>query len=199
MKQLIFIGLFTIGLASYGQDVTYKKEIQDHRKELNESFKNRNKSPLPKKEIKTFKGLPFFPIQDKYKVKAKLTYTFNAPVKYIKSTGGQTEAYQQYAQATFVIDGKELSLSIYQSPSLMKQRGYENYLFIPFMDTSNGNTTYGGGRYMDTTIPKDGTGFIVLDFNKAYNPYCAYNKNYTCPIPPKNNYLDINIQAGVKY
>lgn len=201
MKLFFRSCLFLLTITfSYGQqNAGYIKEIKEHRKDLNKSFKNISKSPLPRKEIKSFTELPFFPIQEKYKVKAKLTYTFNAPIKYIKSTGGQTEAYQQYALATFTIDGKELNLSIYQSLTLMKQRGYENYLFIPFTDNSNGKTTYGGGRYIDTTIPQKATGYITLDFNKAYNPYCAYNKNYTCPIPPKNNHLDIDLHAGVKY
>ena len=81
----------------------------------------------------------------------------------------------------------------------MKKKGFENYLFIPFTDNSNGKTTYRGGRYLDATIPEKPTGYITLDFNKAYNPYCAYNKKYVCPIPPKNNYLDTDILAGVKY
>ncbi|MGY6649779.1 DUF1684 domain-containing protein [Wenyingzhuangia sp. IMCC45574] len=200
MKKLILLLVFCCFVfgTSHAQE-NYTASIKKHRKELNEYFKNKDKSPLPKKKLKSFKGLPFFPVLEKYQVKAKLKYTFNAPVKYIKSTGGQTEAYQQYALATFTIDGKELQLSIYQSLSLKGTKGYENYLFIPFTDASNGKSTYGGGRYIDTTIPAEATGYIILDFNKAYNPYCAYNKKYTCPIPPKNNHLAIEILAGVKY
>lgn len=194
---IIFLAFFTCN-NGYGQQ-DYTQDLKKHRKELNEYFKNPKQSPLTKEKISSFKGLPFFPIQEKYKVKAKLTYTFNAPITYIKSTGGQSQAYQQYALATFRIDGQQLQLSIYQSLSLRKQKGYENYLFIPFTDSSNGKDTYGGGRYIDTTIPEDASGYITLDFNKAYNPYCAYNKKYTCPIPPKNNHLNIPILAGVKY
>ncbi len=200
MKKFILVALLTsfICSTSYGQE-DYLQDIKKHRKELNEYFKDKKKSPLTKKNLKSFKGLPFFPIQEKYKVKAKLTYTFNSPIQYIKNTGGKTEAYQQYALATFTIDEQVLELSIYQSLSLKKQRGYENYLFIPFTDASNGKSTYGSGRYLDTSIPADATGYITLDFNKAYNPYCAYNKKYTCPIPPKNNHLNTEILAGVKY
>ena len=74
--------------------------------------------------------------------------------------------------------------------------GYENSLFVPFTDLTNGKETYGGGRYMDVEIPEGDS--IVLDFNKAYNPYCAYSTNYSCPIPPKENDLPISINAGLK-
>lgn len=198
MKKVLITILLISQLAS-AQNKEYQQEIKEHRIELNNLFKHKKNSPLPKSDLKKFTSLPFFVAKDKYKVNAKLTYTFNSPITYIQNTGGQTEAYQQYALATFTIDGKELSLSIYQSMSLKNKRGYENYLFIPFTDKSNGKTTYTGGRYLDTSIPKKSTGYIILDFNKAYNPYCAYNKKYVCPIPPKNNYLDLEILAGVKY
>ena len=194
-----FLLLFLISTLTFAQDNSYQSEIKTHRERLNQLFKDSKESPLPKNKIKKFTSLPFFAINEKYKVKAKLEFTFNTPIISIKNTKGGSEAYQQYAFATFKIDGKELKLSIYQSLSLKKKKGYENYLFIPFTDLSNGKTTYKGGRYMDTIIPDNYTGYIILDFNKAYNPYCAYNKNYYCPIPPKNNHLDANILAGVKY
>jgi len=77
----------------------------------------------------------------------------------------------------------------------MDQPGWEDYLFLPFLDDTNGNTTYGGGRYVDLRIPKNDT--ITIDFNTAYSPYCAYNENYSCPIVPRENYLDIKVKAGV--
>lgn len=184
---------------TFAQDKEYISQIEIHRNELNEHFKNKKESPLPNNIRKKFTGLPFFPVQEKYKVKAKLKFTFNTPILSIQNTKGGTESYQQYALATFKIDGKEHQLSIYQSLALKNKKGYENYLFIAFTDTTNGTTTYSGGRYIDTTIPDEYTGYITLDFNKAYNPYCAYNKDYVCPIPPKNNHLNTQILAGVKY
>lgn len=194
----IFLLLLLISTVSIAQDNSYQTEIKLHRKELNEHFKDKKESPLLAKEIKKFTALPFYPINEKYKVTAKLEFTFNTPVLYIQNTKGSSEAYQQYALATFNIDGKDYQLSIYQSLALKKKKGYENYLFIPFTDNTNGTTTYSGGRYMDTRIPDEYTGTITLDFNKAYNPYCAYNNNYVCPVPPKNNHLDTSILAGVK-
>ena len=78
----------------------------------------------------------------------------------------------------------------------MKEEGYEDYLFLPFLDDTNGEESYGGGRYIDCRIPEGDT--IEIDFNKAYNPYCAYNENYSCPIVPRENYLAIEVKAGVK-
>ena len=75
---------------------------------------------------------------------------------------------------------------------------FENYLFLPFNDTSNGKTTYGGGRFIDLEIPEKGSKTISIDFNKAYNPLCAYNHKYSCPIPPAENNLSIEIPVGVK-
>lgn len=193
---LLFLLISTL---TFAQDKNYIATIKTHRKELNKSFKSKTESPLSPKQRREFTELPFFPVNTKYKVKAKLEFTFNTPIISIQNTKGSTEAYQQYALATFKIDGKEYQLSIYQSLALKKRKGYENYLFIPFTDLTNGENTYSGGRYMDTRIPDEYTGYITLDFNKAYNPYCAYNKNYICPIPPKNNHLNTHILAGVKY
>lgn len=191
--------LLLISNLSFTQTDNYHSKIETHRKELNNHFKNKQKSPLSPKKLKNFTELPFFSIDEKLRVKAKLEFTFNTPVFYIKNTKGKSEAYQKYAIATFKIDGQDLQLNIYQSLSLKNRKGYENYLFIPFTDLTNGKSTYSGGRYLDSRIPNEYTGTIVLDFNKAYNPYCAYNKNYACPIPPKDNHLDTKIMAGVKY
>ncbi|MGY5351862.1 DUF1684 domain-containing protein [Wenyingzhuangia sp. IMCC45533] len=198
-KTITFLLFFCFMLSNTYAQKSYKELITLHRTELNNHFKDKTKSPLPKTKRKKFNSLPFFPINSKYKVKAKLTYTFNSPVFYMETTGTQKDPYQQYALATFMLDGKEYTLSIYQNIALKNKRGYQNYLFIPFTDITNGTTTYSGGRYIDTTIPENPTGYITLDFNKAYNPYCAYNKNFVCPIPPKNNHIATKILAGVKY
>ena len=77
----------------------------------------------------------------------------------------------------------------------MKREGLEDYLFLPFIDDTNGEESYGGGRYIDLRIPEGDT--IVIDFNKSYNPYCAYNDKYSCPIVPRINYLALEVRAGV--
>ena len=78
----------------------------------------------------------------------------------------------------------------------MENPDYFDYLFLPFLDLTNGKTTYSGGRYIDLRIPEGDT--IIIDFNKAFNPYCAYSHHYSCPVVPSENYLDFEVRAGVK-
>ena len=101
-----------------------------------------------------------------------------------------------YAKLTFTLAGQERTLSIYQNVRLSQMPQYRDYLFLPFNDLTNGDGSYGGGRYLDLRMPKGDT--IVLDFNKCYNPYCAYNHKYSCPFPPDGQYVPVAIEAGVK-
>lgn len=114
----------------------------------------------------------------------------------MKTTTERLPVYDKYGTLTFELDDKTYKLSVYQSHSLRNNKKYKNYLFLPFTDLTNGNETYGGGRYIDFTIPDSDV--VVIDFNKAYNPYCVYSDKYSCPIPPKENHLPIKITAGIK-
>ena len=96
----------------------------------------------------------------------------------------------------FELNGIAHELEVYRSLDLIGEEGYEDYLFLPFADESNGESTYGGGRYIDLTIPEGDV--LVIDFNRAYNPYCVYNKKYSCPLVPRQNYLKTKVKAGVK-
>ena len=114
----------------------------------------------------------------------------------MKTTTSRTPLYKKYGELHFSIDGKEFKLNVYQNVDLNKKPGYDDYLFLPFSDLTCGKESYIGGRYVDMRIQK-GT-LWTIDFNKAYNPYCAYNYEYSCPIVPLENDLDIEILAGVK-
>jgi len=175
---------------------TYEDTILEFQKDLNEEYKNPDESPLKKKDLKRFKGHKFFPIDEKYKVIANFERTKDADPFLMKTTTNRRPKYEVYGVATFQLDGKEYQLNIYQSHKLRETDEYKNYLFLPFTDLTNGDKTYGGGRFIDLEIP-DGDS-ITIDFNKAYNPYCAYNAKYSCPIPPEENDLDIHILAGIK-
>ena len=105
--------------------------------------------------------------------------------------------YRVYGMLEFILDNRKFELPVYQSKQLMATDEYRDYLFLPFTDLTNDNRTYPGGRYIELSIPKGDT--IVVDFNQAYNPYCAYSKRYSCPIVPAENHLDIEIPAGVMY
>ncbi len=98
----------------------------------------------------------------------------------------------------FKIKDTLVYLYVYQSQSLMQQEKYKNYLLVPFGDATSGFESYGGGRYLEFNIPDIQNNQLALDFNKAYNPYCAYTTGYNCPIPPRENLLKIPIPAGEK-
>ena len=114
----------------------------------------------------------------------------------MKTTGARLPEYVKYGELTFTIDGKPFKLNLYQNIDLTQKEGYEDYLFLPFSDLTCGKQSYIGGRYIDMRIPKTNT--VTIDFNKAYNPYCAYNHKYSCPIVPLENDLNIEVLAGVK-
>jgi uncharacterized protein (DUF1684 family) len=114
----------------------------------------------------------------------------------MKTTTERTPTYEKYGEAIFEIDNIEYKLSIYQSHRLRQNEKYKDYLFLPFTDLTNGEETYGGGRFIDLSIPN--SDIITIDFNKAYNPYCAYSSTSSCPVPPKENDLDLKVLAGVK-
>ncbi|WP_086478404.1 DUF1684 domain-containing protein [Arenibacter amylolyticus] len=163
---------------------------------LNATFRDPETSPLPDRFRKDFEGLDFFAPDSTYQVKAKFTRTPEAlPFLMPTNTGDKTEEVV-YAKISFELNGKEHELEVYQNTELIQQANYKDYLFLPFSDLTNGEETYEGGRYLDLSIPEGDT--ILLDFNKAYNPYCAYNAKYSCPLVPKQNRLDTHIRAGVK-
>ncbi|QLG46244.1 DUF1684 domain-containing protein [Costertonia aggregata] len=178
------------------QSTNALSEIKQFQDNLNEEFKNPNTSPLPDRYRKNFESLDFFPPDTTFRVLAKFERTPNALPFMMPTTTERQSEEVVYGIATFELMGDKYKLEIYQSPELIKEEEYENYLFLPFLDDTNGKETYAGGRYIDLTIPNNDT--IVIDFNKAYNPYCAYNKKYSCPIVPTVNTLNTKILAGVK-
>ena len=192
MKNIIlFLFCFT---STYAQkDVAAAEKFQS---ELNKSYADSLKSPLMKDDLKQFKGLDFYPIDEKYIVEAIFIRTKKEKSFKMKTTTSRTPIYKKYGELHFSIDGKELKLNVYQNVDLKKKPGYDDYLFLPFSDLTCGKDSYIGGRYIDMRIPK--SEIVIVDFNQAYNPYCAYNYEYSCPIVPLENDLDIEINAGVK-
>lgn len=164
---------------------------------LNATFKNPETSPLPDRHRKNFEGLAFFAPDTLYIVKAKLQRTPNALPKVWRTTTDRTLQQVLYGIAYFTLNGKEHQLEIYQDVAPPSEKKYEEkLLFLPFLDDTNGTETYGGGRYIDVPIPQGDT--LVIDFNTAYAPYCAYNAKYACPLVPRQNYLHTKVKAGVK-
>lgn len=174
----------------------HQLEIEKFQSELNKQYGDSIASPLTAEDLAIFKGLDFFPIDPSYKVTAILELTPTDPVFEMATTTDRKPLYKRYGVATFHINGKELKLNVYQNQQLLLDFEYRNYLFLPFTDPTNGNASYKGGRYIDLEIPQDS--LLVIDFNKAYNPYCAYNSKYSCPVVPAVNHLATEIKAGVK-
>lgn len=142
--------------------------------------------------------LSFFPVNKKYRVVAKFEKLKATPAFSIPTSGGASAQYFKYGKLTFKINDTIHHLYLYQSERLMSMEKYKDYLFLPFTDFTNAIESYSGGRYIDVTTGEISNNTLVLDFNKAYNPYCAYGKGYQCPLPPKESNLNTAIPAGEK-
>jgi uncharacterized protein (DUF1684 family) len=193
LTVLILLSTFTL-LAQ--DDESVLNDIKAYQASENEKFSTVETTILKLNDFKNFKELEFYPIDLKYRVVARFIRTPNEQPFLMKTSTGRTPEYVKYGEAHFIIDSKKLKLNLYKNTQPYSEPGYEDYLFLPFTDFTSGDGSYGGGRFLDATIPEGDT--IILDFNKAYNPYCAYNSGYSCPIPPKENDLSIRIEAGVK-
>ena len=150
---------------------------------------------LDSEEQKSFEGLQFFKVDSTFRIQAKFTKEVGKKFEMPTSTA-RKPIYRQFGFIEFSIEGKACKLFVYQNMDLRRNKEYKDYLFIPFRDPTNGNETYGGGRYLDfkkTTYPE-----VTVDFNTVYNPYCVYSHRYSCPIPPTENTLTVPIRAGEK-
>ena len=199
MRNLIAFFLFSIYISCVSQPKSeIITDIKKFQTDLNAEYKNPKETPLRGDNFAKFKEHPFFPIDLKYRIKAQFIKTENPVPFEIPTSSGKTKSYREYGKAKFNLDGKELTLTLYQSLALIQKPEYQDYLFLPFRDATNEIETYGGGKYMDLKIPTGDT--IILDFNKTYHPLCAYNAyDYSCPIVPQENILPVRIEAGVKY
>ncbi|GHN01287.1 hypothetical protein WSM22_27760 [Cytophagales bacterium WSM2-2] len=199
MRNLIVIVLAFVAFPSFAQSDSTKavEEIKSFQKELNEEYKDRTKSPLTTKDFSTFKEHDFFPIDLKYRVTAKLNLAPGSSFSPMATTGKKIRTYRVFGTVEFSIDGKTFKVPVYQSKELMLQPEYADYLFFPFTDLTNGSESYEAGRYIGLRIPKDDE--LIIDFNQAYNPYCAYADGYSCPIVPTANNLNVAVRAGVRF
>lgn len=199
-RYLLLIGLVIIFCeSSFAQLDTAAlnsvKRFQDH---LNAEYKDPQNSPLEPNDLKKFKTLPFFPINLAYRVEAKLIVTDQEPYFLMMTSNNKPRNFRQYGLLEFNLNGVDFKVPVYQSENLVNKEGFADYLFFPFKDLTNDKTSYGAGRYIDLRIPKEGD-ILILDFNQAYNPLCAYSNRFSCPIVPEKNHLTIEINAGVKY
>jgi uncharacterized protein (DUF1684 family) len=174
------------------KSIPQDQRVTEWRKERDEFFKSHERSPLTPNEKKNFRGLKYFPFDPKYVFYVgieRYIFHINNPRYYATflTNKGTNKRYIRYGRIYFNLDDKDYSLEVYKSI-------LSDSLFIPFKDKTNGKETYEGGRYIDAEILP---GYkMVLDFNMAYHPSCAYNEKFICILPPKENVLAIPIRAG---
>jgi uncharacterized protein len=174
-------------------DPAYMDEINKEREDKDRFMKTSGDSPFAKNRD-AYTKLNYFPIDPKYRIIADLVPIENKKLVTLKTNDGKEERYQEYAYAEFDLDQFHNKLVIYEMIDMGPFRGK---LFLAFGDATSANETYGAGRYLDVT-KTPGSTTITLDFNKAYNPYCAYIDTYSCPLPPPENILNVAIRAGEK-
>ena len=195
MKPFITFLVVLMSLTSCAQKKQPILGETEFQRDLNAAYKDASTSPLKDKDLKDFETLAFFKFDTAYVVQASFKRFPDEKPFEMKTTTDRRPMYVKYGELTFELKGKTYKLNIYQNQELMTREGYEDYLFLPFIDETSGLESYGGGRYIDARIPKGDT--MEIDFNKAYNPYCAYNDKYSCPIVPRENYLKTRVEAGV--
>ncbi len=193
MRKWIVAGALIVILSSVlytflGSDdpETYQKEINELREETNRFMQYSEESPFHD-QPEEYKGLSFFPPDLKYKVVARFEPVDEAEIYDLPTNDGKKQEYLTYGYATFTINDTTEQV-------LLLENVREEKIFLPFGDATSAASTYGAGRYLD--VQHHGGRTIVLDFNKAYNPYCAYIASFSCPLPPRENLLSVAIPAG---
>ena len=172
--------------------ITYEQKIINHRAELNEFMKDDPESPLPDSTRTSFRTLDFYPPNPDFKVEASLEILEDKQIIRMGTSDGKTREYLRFAYASFELAGSQNRVTLLRP---MDEKS-NDALFLPFNDLTNGEETYGGGRYLDLEIPDNNK--LTIDFNLAYNPYCVYSNDYSCPLPPAENRLAISVTAGEK-
>ncbi len=191
IKVVVGVVLVIIFIYSFSGGQTteeYIEEITKEREEQDLFMRNSSDSPFTESD-KEYKGLEYYPIDIKYKVKARFIEIEDKKIRQLPTNDDQVTEYLEYGYAEFTLDDKEQKLLILENVS-------EESLFLAFGDETSAIETYGAGRYLDVT--HQGGNSITLDFNLAYNPYCAYSYEFSCPLPPRENLLSVAIQAGEK-
>ena len=180
----LFLGLMMFQKTVFSQD--FESELRIHREKYMEETHGR----FPDQKQDFYPASFTFRCDATYK-KPRKPKTISVP-----TSGVKIKDFTEYALVTFIVDGKKYKIMTYrQSPVLPL---YKNLVFVPFKDLSAPKETYGGGRYMDMDINDFKDGKVIIDFNRAYNPYCAFSDGWNCPIPPDQNHLKVKIEAGEK-
>ncbi len=196
MKKIIWIAIPILAIGfwflSSGDDSAYLNQVNDEIEERKDFLKSDPQSPFVLFEV-PYTEPEYFPIDAKYKVNARVERLDTKSVIQLADNKGEKQRYQRFAWLHFRLDGQAHKLMVLKPAGF----GANDFFFLAFSDETSGDTSYGGGRYLDVEIGKSDK--VVLDFNLAYSPYCAYVEEYSCPLPLRENRLGLLIEAGEKY
>lgn len=201
MKNFKIYYLFILlGVLSFScqneEDKIYISEIEQQRFEKNQEYSDSLKSPLNPIHLDEFNGLEYFEIDPDFNIEGTLKLTPEEKPFEMYTSTNRLPVYRKYGNFHFKVKGKDFVLGVFQNMDIIDDSVQKNYLFIPFQDLTSSKEAYGGGRYIDIQIPE--TDKVMVDFNLAYNPYCAYDDKWSCVIPPPENFLEVKILAGEK-
>jgi uncharacterized protein (DUF1684 family) len=177
-----------------GDEDTARRQVEAFRRQKDKYFKESPDSPLLPEDREEFDGLHYYPYDPSYRVTATFVAEPHPGIFRVQTTTGDYKEYTRIGRLEFVLNGQHLRLTAFLPPGDEPLHG--GRLFVPFRDKTSGRETYGAGRYLD--LNRRATNEYVLDFNRAYNPYCAYSPYYSCPLPPGENTLPVEIRAGEK-
>jgi uncharacterized protein (DUF1684 family) len=175
-----------------GDDLSYVAEVEQHRADIEQRFRDDPETPIPPDKKDTLLPLQYYPIDPAFSVPASLRLSDERPVFEMPTSTGTIRRMQLVGSLNFTLQGQAMSLGAFVEDGTTQI----DSLFVPFADLTTGTETYPAGRYLD--LYPTATGFYMIDFNKAYNPYCAYNSSYECPYPPPSNRLKLAVRAGEK-
>ncbi|MDB4442931.1 DUF1684 domain-containing protein [bacterium] len=198
MKKFFLLILMTTPFLTFAQSKrAFKKNVKEFRKHYKQEFLDEARSPFYNNK-KGMDDMRFYKAKRKYKLSATFKRTPEAIPFKMSTYSGNTQDYILFGIATVYINTKKVPVHIYQSLRLKKLEEYKDHLFIPFNDLTNDESTYGGGRYIDLKMSDIKGNKVVIDFNRCYNPWCAFSDGYNCPVPPKENHFEVKIEAGEK-
>ena len=191
MNQFILLTILLVTVVT----VSAQDDLNAYREEYKKDFLSDPRAPLKEADLQY---LDFFPELPKAVITAEFQLTPAEQPFEMPTYSGVTRTYRKWGIASFTWGPFSSNLVLYENMTNKSNPLYKDYLFLPFKDNTNGETTYGGGRYLNMSKADTEDGKITIDFNKAYNPWCAYSDGFNCPIPPLDNKLPYAIEAGEK-
>ena len=197
-RQLLSTYLFTALCFCLSAQDSYQESIMAFQDSLNNIQLDTSTSQILAEERASFEGLNFFPINEEYIIEAALVRDHDTHVfKLTYSNEPDVPHYLSYGTLNFNFKGQFYSLHVYQNVEWVEDENKKNLLFLPFKDWTNGPESYGGGRFMHLRV-LDEQESVLIDFNKSFNPPCAYNYYMACPLIPESNHIETEVFAGIK-